>query len=76
MAKEIKEPVQVAKSFDKVTQRKILMSLGLTVVSALGVFLVALSQGTSVKECLIIALGTIGGFLVNLGKEYFDGVAK
>ena len=77
MAKEMKtELVQVAGTFDKVTQRKMLKSLVLTAISALGVFLVALSQGATVLQSLIVALGTIGGFLVNGVDEFRKGVEK
>ena len=61
-------------SFDSVTQRKILISFGLTALAALGAFMVALSQGVNTQEALLIALGTVGAFIVNTIKEYFSGV--
>lgn len=48
---------------------KIAKSLVITLISALGVFSLAVSQGTAVMDALLLSLGTIGGFLVNLANK-------
>ena len=64
---------QIKNSFDSATLRKILKSLGYGLLSAVGAFLVALSQGVDTKPALLIASGVFGSFLVNLVAEFKSG---
>ena len=64
---------QIKNSFDSATLKKVLKSLGYGLLSAVGAFLVALSQGVDIKPSLLIASGVFGSFLVNLVAEYKAG---
>lgn len=66
-------PQQISKKFDKETMSKVLKSLGLTVVSAIGVIIVALTQGVELQSAILVGLGTLGAFLVNTANEYNKG---
>lgn len=65
--------MQIKNSFDPETKRKILKSLGLSLISAGGAFFGALGTGQSIKASAVIALATGGGFLFNIIREYVKG---
>lgn len=62
-----------ADSFDKETMYSIVKSLLLTFTSALGSFCVAVSQDVNIKAALLIALGTLGSFLINVPLQFHKG---
>ncbi len=64
---------QQKNAFDCDTLNKIVKSFVLSLVSALGAGIVAYSQTKSVEASLLVALGTFGGFLVNIADEYRKG---